>query len=408
MSNFSNLSRRGFLKIGGACAGLAVTAGMPELSYATVPGNKIFVFVMQNGGPDALDYVCPFNDSIYRNERPVLRRSAPGIDASSVLDINHGYYGLSPNLGSMRNLYMSGKVGFFHSVAFSDSQVHGGSHFAATNDMVRGAPNDSAVRTGWVNRLMQVLGGATGMSMAESNRSMPFLDGSGNVLTYQAPGPATDVGLVNMMRELYSPLSGLSDLLQQGYSQDMVLSSSLAGHENLTNAPRINDMCNALRERMALAAYMAIAGVANCFVLRGDGNDTHNGAVVAQWARAYADGMAAFHAIMEGAGRSNDYLVVTGGEFGRTVNESDNGTQHGDGGLMTVMSGNSTLMAGIGGQVLPGQLNLNQRSINNSMRPTVYAYDIIRGLLRAFYGLTNAEAMQVFPNRIISNVGGNA
>lgn len=413
MTDTSAISRRRFLQFG-ACAGfLGTTLGMPELSYATVPGNKVFVFVMLNGGADGLDHVCPFGDSTYRNLRPTLRREAPGVNADSVLDINHNYYGLSPNLGSIHNLYMGGKLGFFHSVAFSDSQMHGGSHFTATSDMVRGGmtvnnlPLGINNQSGWVNRLMQVLGGATGMSMAESNQIMPFLNGVGNVLNYQAPGGMANTSLVDMMQQLYSPLSHLSDLLGEGYREAMQLNSSLAGHENLTNAPRINDMCHAIRERMALAAYMALAGVANVFVLRQDGHDTHSNGVVSQFVRAFSDGMAAFHTIMNDAGRGGDYLVAAGSEFGRAIDQTE-GTQHGDGGLMTIMSGNTALMQGIGGNVLPGQLNLNQRSINNSLRPVVYAYDVLRTMLRAFYGLTQEEAMQVFPNRTISNVMGGS
>lgn len=407
MSDTSMISRRSILKAG-ACAGfLGSTLGLPELSYASVPGNKITVIVMLNGGADSLDYVCPFNDPIYINSRPTLRRMAPGINSESVLDIGHSYYGLSPHLGAMRNLYMTGKIGFFHNVAFSDSQLHGGSHFIAADDMMKGGtPLNGSDQTGWVNRLLQVLSGASGMSMAESNRVLPFLNGTGNVLNYQAPGSAGDAGLIESVRNLYTTHSGLGPLLQQGYDRLLQFNASLAGHETLTGAPRINDMCHAIRERMALAAYMALSGVANVFVLRQDGHDTHPGPVIGQFVRAFADGMAAFHTIMNNAGRASDYLTIAGSEFGRGLDESQ-GTQHGDGGLMTIMSGNSTLMQGIGGNILPGQLNLNDRSINNSLRPTVYAYDIIRSMLRAFYGMTVAESMQVFPNRIISNIGGN-
>ncbi len=109
------LSRRKFLKLGGAGAVLA-------MSYASVPifvskafastqpgalaagGQRGLVIIELSGGNDGLNTVVPFEDSQYYRLRPNI-----AIPANEVLKLKDGV-GLHPQMGALHRLYQDGKV----------------------------------------------------------------------------------------------------------------------------------------------------------------------------------------------------------------------------------------------------------------------------------------------------------
>src|SRR3954468_19497245 len=109
------LSRRKFLKLGGAGAVLA-------MSYASVPlfvskafastqpgavaagGQRALVVIELSGGNDGLNTVVPFEDPEYYRLRPNL-----AIPANQVLKLKDGI-GLHPQMGALHGLFQNGKV----------------------------------------------------------------------------------------------------------------------------------------------------------------------------------------------------------------------------------------------------------------------------------------------------------
>ncbi len=418
-----SMNRRDFLKIG-ACAGaMAGSLATPNLALATVPGtNKILITIFMNGGVDGLNIFCPFQDPVYQQARANYALLAPGISPTrSVLDIGNGYYGMNRALAALLPMFQANQLAAFQAVSTTESVSsrggHGGSHFIASDHLNKGGLVTPGAN-GFMARLIQ-LGAGQAVSMADSNRRMPMLDGADQVTVYQRPAAApggTD-DLVQSIAGLYqgTPMQSMGDMIVQGHNQSLAFMNALAGHNNLT-CNRVTDAgCTSRaydtvhsRERLAILGLLANAGVANIFTMRIDGHDTHSNDVSDQWLRSFAEGLAALRISL--GSKWADTLVLVMSEFGRSVpcDYTNGGTSHGDAGVMLAAGGNTNIMQSIGGRIMPDVLNLNSRSYDNSLRPVADAFEIARGLTAAHLGLSVPDSLFVFPERNLAMLSGNA
>src|SRR5579871_4127328 len=121
------VTRRDFVKgAGGLAAWTAL--GFPRLSFASLPTDNRFVFVILRGALDGLASVPPYGDSSYAGMRGALAFHPPGGE-DGVIDLN-GFFGLHPSLEPLMPLYNDKQLAIVHATA---TPYRERSHFDAQN-----------------------------------------------------------------------------------------------------------------------------------------------------------------------------------------------------------------------------------------------------------------------------------
>ena len=152
------MDRRFFLK-SAALIGCSAAA-MPFLTpvtFASVPGENRLVVIILRGAMDGLDVVQPYGDPYLRGLRQTLS-VGPGQGASDL----DGFYALHPGLEPLRELWTQGEMGFAHAVStpYRDKRSHSdGQDLLEAGTAAQGPVR--ATQDGWLNRLLQVIPGAT-------------------------------------------------------------------------------------------------------------------------------------------------------------------------------------------------------------------------------------------------------
>jgi uncharacterized protein (DUF1501 family) len=150
----AGVTRRQFLGRAGAVvgAGAAVSlvgpgTGMRLAFAADYVGDTVVVLSLR-GGFDGLSAVIPVGDPGYAKARPTI-----GVPASRTKQLDT-MFGLHPALAPLFPLYSAGSLAFVHAVG---QPTRTRSHFAAMEEMENAAPG-SALRTGWIDRMIGVTG----------------------------------------------------------------------------------------------------------------------------------------------------------------------------------------------------------------------------------------------------------
>lgn len=148
---FAGLTRRSVLRgalAAGAATGLATTYGSTVLTTAAhaagAPSRGVLVVLSLRGAADGLGLVVPHGDPVYAKARP--RIAVP----KAALLARDDFFGLHPALGPLLPLWQQGKMAAIHA---SGLPAPNRSHFSAMEELENAAPG-SAVRTGWLNRLI--------------------------------------------------------------------------------------------------------------------------------------------------------------------------------------------------------------------------------------------------------------
>jgi uncharacterized protein (DUF1501 family) len=156
----AGVTRRQFLGRAGAVvgAGAAVSllgpgTGMQLAFAADYVGDTVVVLSLR-GGFDGLSAVIPVGDPSYAKARPTI-----GVPASRTKQLDT-MFGLHPALAPLFPLYSAGSLAFVHAVG---QPTRTRSHFAAMEEMENAAPG-SALRTGWIDRMIGVTGSASTFS----------------------------------------------------------------------------------------------------------------------------------------------------------------------------------------------------------------------------------------------------
>ncbi|MDX6208000.1 MAG: hypothetical protein QOE24_391 [Frankiales bacterium] len=185
------LSRRGFLGAAAAAGALGAMGtvvgdfGSLQVAYADASyTGDVLVVVSLRGGFDGLSAIVPAGDPNYFLARPNI-----AVPAARLIKLND-FYGLHPALKMMKPLYDAGLFAAVHAVGQADPTR---SHFDAMDQMERAAPG-SALRTGWINRMVGLTGPGTtfaASSLTTSTAPSSFL-GSAPSITL---GSVDDFGL---------------------------------------------------------------------------------------------------------------------------------------------------------------------------------------------------------------------
>ena len=340
-----NLSRRSFLKstgLGFLALGLPPSFLVRAAEAQQTGKRKVMVVVFQRGAMDGLNAVIPFKDPAYYTLRPSIAIPEPASGEGQVIDLD-GFYGLHPALAPLKTLYDKGHLAIVHAAGSPDNTR---SHFDAQDYMEIGTPGIKNTPDGWLNRYLA----------QENNRESPF---RGVALTAQLPrilagrAPALTVSSIDEFRLRNESMTGALQKLYANTADTLFRS----GGENLFAAMaqlrQVGSRIPPSAERYPTGRFGAsLAQIVR--LIKADvgleiafteiqGWDTHvnQGGAKGQMAnrlKDLAEGLATFYRDL--GDRSEDVVLITMSEFGRTARENGNrGTDHGHANVMFALGG---------------------------------------------------------------------
>ena len=367
------LPRRQFLRF--AAAGAGAILASPRMVFASVPGDRRFVFIIQRGAADGLNTVIPYGDPAYAG----LRREL-AIDPATAIKLD-GQFALNPAMVEAGKMYASGQALFVHATA---SPYRDRSHFDGQNVLETGGITPYAQRDGWMNRLVALMPRTKDAAIAFAPTVPPALRGSADVTSFAPsalPQPTDDLlARVGRMYQADSQLHGLWDAA--------LSARGMAGNEGAGQKPE--DL-----GKLA-ASFLARPDGPRLAMLETGGWDTHTGQAGRLTAQLKAlDTMIA--ALRDNLGPVWDQTVVlVATEFGRTAAANGTGgTDHGTGSAAMVFGG-----AVKGGRVLTDWPGLGQTNLYEArdLKPTIGLDAVIAGVAAESFGIDpDRAAKALFP-----------
>jgi uncharacterized protein (DUF1501 family) len=389
------MNRRALLALLGAMP-LSFSARL--MAAPAAPARLLLVFL--RGGYDAASLLVPVSSSFYYEARPNIAIPGSGNNAALPLDAD---WGLHPALrDSLHPLFQSGQLAF---IPFAGSEDTTRSHFETQDsfELGQGSGPGRMLRSGFLNRLVAVLGGARGMAFSDS---LPLVfQGSTDIanIDLRTGGRAhIDARQSDLIASMYRG-SDLSPKVAEGFALRREVAEDMAAEMQAANR-------NAISSRGFEAQARRIARLMKDrfrvgFVDVG-GWDTHvaqGGATGALASRLgeLGSGLAGFAQEM---GESwADTVVVVASEFGRTFRENGNrGTDHGHGTVYWVLGG------GIRGGKIAGRQQRVEAATLFQQRdyPVLNEYRaVLGGLFASMYGLSPAQLERVFPGAAKQDIG---
>ncbi|XOV85080.1 MAG: DUF1501 domain-containing protein [bacterium] len=402
-------TRRSTLK--GLAGSLVWTGIAPGLSWATVDTDKRFLFIFLRGGMDGLSALPAYGDPLFQKTRGILADPNPGSGTAFDIRDLDGFFGLHRDLEAMQGLFRKGELLPIHAACHD---YRDRSHFDAQDAFDRGSL-DKAVKSGWLNRTLQVL--PTELSTGRGDTAIGLgptltmsLRGEKSVGSWSPPmAPEADPDTIERLAALYATDKRLAPVLEKGLAAQ-AMSSSMG--DNMMGMGDSQGFGNAIQfqEYIKAAATFLNADEGPRVVTIDYGNwDSHanqnqqtvrgpnNGSYGGQFAEMYLGldrGIAALKAQMNTAAWAQTAVFMVT-EFGRTVHvNGTNGTDHGTAGAAFLLGG-----AVKGGRVhadWPG-LKTAQLRDERDLMPTTDLRAVAKGILLEHMGVSEAALEVVFP-----------
>jgi uncharacterized protein (DUF1501 family) len=376
MNKQHKISRRNFLQLS-ASFGMVAALGRFNLTQAAqAPDYKALVCVFMLGGNDGHNLVVPLGSpqySAYQAARASL--ALPTSQLLPITDPTRGQFGLHYGLPELQGLYQQGRMAILANVgnlvrptSYADFQaanqlpVQLRSHSDQVAQMQTGVPNASG-STGWGGRtvdLMQPMNAATSfpVSISMSGNAL-FCAGSvvqaaalqpGNDLDQSAmslwPATATQAR-VQAQQQVVTQASGnqMIDAANKSMASALALNPLLkaaSGNPPFTTQFPSTSLGNQLKEVARMIGLRSQLGVCRqVFFCSLGGFDTHGGQGYQQWdlLRQVSQAVAAFYDSTVQMGVSTNVTTFTLSDFGRTLQPSGSGSDHGWGNHHLVVGG---------------------------------------------------------------------
>jgi uncharacterized protein (DUF1501 family) len=379
---------------------LATTAAVPALMlggkvFAAPASSPRFLLVFLRGGYDANNMLVPYTSDFYYESRPSIALAKPDAGNPKAVRALDANWGLTPALAaSMGPLWDKRQLAF---IPFSGTDDLSRSHFETQDNIEAGEAGDARnYGSGFMGRLSGVLRGAPPIAFTDA---LPLsFRGAGDIPNISLKGGGKAVFDDRQSKILASMYEGTSlqaaatDGLQlrQQVAQDLQ-TEMVAASRGAVNARGFSQqgqrMATLMRDRFRLG-FVDVGGW-DTHVNQGgaDGQLANNLDNLGQGLASFADGL--------GEAEWNNTVVVVVSEFGRTFRENGNkGTDHGHGTTYWVLGGKVT-----GGRVAGQQVPINAATLlQNRDYPVLNNYrDVLGGLMRRMYGLSDADLTKVFP-----------
>lgn len=363
---------------------------MPRLAYGAVDDPRLIVVILR-GALDGLAAVPPIGDPGYAALRGDLAIGAAGYEPAFPLD---GFFGLNDAMPNFHRRYHEGDALIVHATATPYRQR---SHFDGQDVLENGTPAPGALRTGWLNRAVELLpdGGpiAPVGGLAVSPTVPLILRGTAPVLTWTPPnfrpGAADTAERLMQLYEHQDP--ELAGVFAAGMELDAMTMGTNAAVTDRRNA--YGQIANGTANLLLEPEGPRIA------VLSLDGWDTHTNqgsedGRLAGLLGAFDEGLEILSEGIAPIWEKTAIVAIT--EFGRTARGNGNdGTDHGTGTVAFLLGG-----AIDGGRVISDWPGLSVTALldGRDLNPTIDLRSVLKGLLRDHLGLSDtALAAHVFP-----------
>lgn len=399
-----SITRRHFIQLGVAGAGLTAVGGLSGLALAA-DNKKFVVLINLDGGNDSLNTAIPLNIGAYHDRRP-------SIAIESALELTAGpasttEYGLHPNLTGLQALHAEGSLAFIQKVGYPDANR---SHFTSKDVFHTGDTSalNANNKTGWIARYAKLY----------NNHSLGCLSIGYNAKALQGP----DVNLLQLNRlssfayqndGRYPGESGkraeiaktmLSRQTLSG-NTDVVKRAIQSGHQNIeriqqivgTYTPSLEYPMSRFGQSLQdIATLVHGGGLDTDIYYTGLGGfDTHSGQGATggrhpNLMETLDTGLSTFASDMKAINKWQDCVIVIFSEFGRRNFENGSGgTDHGEGQTMLV-AGGAVKGGTFGGSLTPADIR-DENSLPMEVDFRQVFGDIIAGHL-------SKDASPVFPD----------
>lgn len=373
------LTRRNLL-VGASSGALLATAG-PGLRVslaAESTSDEILVVLFARGGADGLQLVAPANEGIYQDARPSIAVQPDGTNAGFALanGLDGVDFFLNSGASGLNDLYSSGDLALIHAAGVPTENR---SHFKSMDMMERGmADNETNLISGWLTRHIETLTATRPLLSTVSTASnnpisllgYPQAVSIPNVEDFNVAGGDVNAQVI---AALNSGDSAYQQVAQQTLEAISTVQTKLEAlndsaddnegeNENdgsetgpaYTNGPLSSALRN-LAQLIKMDVGLDVATVDH------GGWDHHNN-LVNEFGNQVGELSQSLSAFWEDVADYKDRIsVVFMTEFGRRVYENaSNGTDHGSGSVMMVLSGNAN-----GGQMYGAWPGLATADLDN-------------------------------------------
>lgn len=362
-------TRRGFIT--GCSAAVAAYAGTSfnTLAFGDPANNEeILVTLFLRGGIDGLNVVVPIagaDRGHYESARPNIAVPRTGSNAALGLTSKFGLHpaagaGPSGAPATYYDLFQDGKVVFVTACGMHEDNR---SHFDSMNFMELGTPGTLSTGTGWLTRHLQSASNIPSEiimpALAAGNLQQNSLRGSIEAVNMSDPdsfslnvGPWYWRNAQRLaLRNLYNGTSWLHqsgsesldavDIIELNGGSDGYTPDNGAVYPNGSLAEHLQTIARMVK--LDLGLRVATVDFGGWDTHNGQGND--GGGYFYGHVEELLGALAAFYTDLDGSGSSNytqRLTVVVMSEFGRRLRQNDDeGTDHGHGNFVMVMSGNA-------------------------------------------------------------------
>ncbi|RKN50961.1 DUF1501 domain-containing protein [Micromonospora endolithica] len=386
------VTRRTFVAGAAATATALATAQFVTTSAsfaATKTGTLIHVFLY--GGLDGLSLIAPSNDPVLAKARPDLTLAEDSLALGRNFKLTSAFKPLEPWL-------KSNQLGFVPAV--SDERLSR-SHFQAADACnLGGLPGETGGR-GWLDSLVDALGKGTAFRSVGIGSTLPrSLVGTNGALSLNSVGSlrlngddkyraATEKAIKGLFTGINHPVE---ESVQDGLGALATAQRLAAKPYQPAEGVEYQGVGYAFQQLAQLIKGGANVRVATVGM---GGYDTHENQGTREggqlWRRLneLASAMAAFFTDLGDA--AENVTIMVSSEFGRRVASNGGGTDHGHGGVITVLSGRKLAGSLLGTWNGLSDLDSGDVPEYNNM------FNVYGSVAQGRFGLTNAEVDKIFP-----------
>jgi uncharacterized protein (DUF1501 family) len=308
--------------------------------------DKCVVVLQLTGGNDYLNTVIPYNNPLYRDNRPAV-----GIPDNNIIHLDKDY-GIPDYMAPMKKFWDDKKLAVLHGVGFQDSPR---SHFRAM-DIWHTCEPEKVGTEGWLGRVareydpkkenvVQIVSMGPSLPRSLVCPGVPVACVSGPLERYgflpQVQGNER-AHVLDRFAKMYSPAIGTGPVMD--YLSETAI-DSLKGEDIIKVAPEkytstVQYPNTPIARKLKGIAQTHIAEIGSRIMYCDHSTfDTHAGQNPGHgnlW-KAVSEGIEAFMADLREHGKADNVIMLLFSEFGRRVHDNGSGTDHGAGGVAFVL-----------------------------------------------------------------------